>query len=1037
MDYGARLAWRGALAVEDVVAQRYYEDVTGEIDALITTQGAQVGDRLEAYLDIERLEGQWQGEPVQGQGQVRYDNGEILVDEFALTLAGNVVQANGKVVDQALDLALQVDAGHLGRLLPEAQGAIKGAVKLEGTLNNPAVAADLHWQDLAYQQTTAEADNKAMAFRSNKGQLRVNGRLNEGLDVALDADVAGSNIPEGEVALTAKVQRDKIQAIDLSLNTLGGSIHAQGNVALTPEVAWDIEAQVNQVDVGDYVQQVDGVVSAKVRSQGSLANNQVNMQTQLTELSGQWQGMPLSGQAEVKMQDGQLAIEGMNVAVGENHIDLKGDLNPKALDVSFDLQGENLSSFYPELGGRVSGQGRITGTAQSPNVAVTLAGNHIRYQNIVVASAKVSLNSAMRSGQPFENKVVLSGVQVGDSRWEQVALSTQGTFDKHTLSLKTTGGEVDVLLAANGGFQAIDSWAGRINALEIQGYEMDWRLTSPMNLVLSPQKIKADNLCLADAHSNLCVDIEKAERTRLAYRIERLDARSFAPFIPDNMRIEPALMGSGEVSMAQNGVLSGQAALEFTKGALYFQPEDVAPVRLMLREGAVNAHFTQRQAQVNAAIDFVHAGSIRAQMAVSNWSNPVVKGRLAVNVPDISHFEHFVPKVSELGGKIVGELRFAGALPNPEVSGEIVFSQGSVKIPEYATDLQDIVLRLRALETGRIDIDGKLGTPEGDLQANGQLALSPLALDLHLQGARMLAANSEEIRAVVSPNITVAVDPDSGVKVSGEVVVDEANVSIPSRSGGVAISEDVVIVGLEDHPKDRQAPALKENSPLEVRVDIRLGDKVFFQASEVKLRLIGGLKVMVLPSQPVIGRGVIEVASGVYELYGQELDIKRGKITFTGNNIANPAVDVLATREVDKVNVGAQINGTVENLSLSLIADPSMPDSAILSYLLFGRAPDGAMDSEALLQTAASLSLGQIFPSNLAEQTGLDVFDLGVTGLKAGKYLGEDLYVGMRSNFFTAVTEFVARYQFNKRLSVEATAKQNENAVDFLYEFEK
>ena len=114
-----------------------------------------------------------------------------------------------------------------------------------------------------------------------------------------------------------------------------------------------------------------------------------------------------------------------------------------------------------------------------------------------------------------------------------------------------------------------------------------------------------------------------------------------------------------------------------------------------------------------------------------------------------------------------------------------------------------------------------------------------------------------------------------------------------------------------------------------------------------------------------------------------------------------------------------------------------MPDSAILSYLLFGRAPDGAMDSTALMQTAASVGLKGIVPGDLANETGLDVFDVGVSGLKAGKYLSDKIYVGMRSNFFTGVTEFLARYQFNKRMSMEVTSQGGNTAVDFLYQFEK
>ena len=67
----------------------------------------------------------------------------------------------------------------------------------------------------------------------------------------------------------------------------------------------------------------------------------------------------------------------------------------------------------------------------------------------------------------------------------------------------------------------------------------------------------------------------------------------------------------------------------------------------------------------------------------------------------------------------------------------------------------------------------------------------------------------------------------------------------------------------------------------------------------------------------------------------------------------------------------------------------------------------------------------------------MDVFELGVGGLKAGKYLMEDLYVGMKSDFFSGLTRFLARYRITDRLSVEASSSQLDgNAVDVIYEFE-
>ena len=221
-----------------------------------------------------------------------------------------------------------------------------------------------------------------------------------------------------------------------------------------------------------------------------------------------------------------------------------------------------------------------------------------------------------------------------------------------------------------------------------------------------------------------------------------------------------------------------------------------------------------------------------------------------------------------------------------------------------------------------------------------------------------------------------------------------------------------------------------------MRIKITLGNKVFFKNSDMNIRLVGALNILLRNSQ-LFGNGRIEVANGTYEIYGQELQIKRGSATFSGN-IANPSLDILALREIGDISAGAKVSGTVKNMKLELTSEPPMPDASILSYLLTGHSLDAGTDSTSLLQTAASIGTRGLFPDDLANKTGLDVFELGVSGLKAGKNLGEDIYVGMKSDFFNSITTFLARYQINSRLSLEGSSSQKDgSAIDLLYEFEK
>ncbi|MDO4642948.1 MAG: translocation/assembly module TamB domain-containing protein [Cardiobacteriaceae bacterium] len=1018
--------WSGILNIQGINGKKFRPDMDLQIDGVMKTHGAD--GRI--MLAIDTLKGSWQKQPLSGKGGLEYGDGKLDAHDLQITLAGNQLIANGSADSNNADLNLQLIAPALQRLLPQIDGDINGNLHVAGNLLQPQIHGKVAWKNFRL------GDKNKPIVTSKQGELQADGPLTQ-LAVRLSSDAQGQDFPALNLKGSGKLDpRNKLEALVLDIQTLKGKIHADGEVIFQPELSWKIKTDVQKLKPNEWKQGLDGEVNMQLTSEGNVVNGKAKLNAEIITLSGNWQRQPLAGKGKVKLDGSKVDVQTVDVRIGDNHLFLNGLIQEGKLALNFDLDGKQLSAFYPSLSGSLNGKGKIDGSIQTPEIQAQLNGNALSFADYKIANVQGKINTALKKNGNFTNRLQMQGVQIANKRWQEIVLSTEGNFERHSFNLRSTGGDANAQISANGGFTTLDNWKGEIATLDFNGFDMQWHLQKRATLQLAKQNIVLRDFCLVDQYSGLCINLQRDKQTQLDYRITELNPKSFGKLIPNNIRLQSALKGEGKINIAANGQMRGNANLYLQPGSLNIQIKGQPPLNLTLKQAQLTSQFSDKEANSALNIDLGDSGTISGQALIKDFSKQNLSGEMKVNIPDIGKFRQFVPKASEMSGRVNGVLQFSGTAQTPIVSGDIQLERGLVKIPEYATELKDIRLKLSAHRSGQIDIDGNIGTPEGNLDADGTLFLSPLRLNLQLAGKNMLIADSKTMMVAISPDFKITIDPDNGIDVKGKIIVPKANISIPDTSGGVDISKDVVI---NKDGEEKKPTAIEAPIPLRADIDIVLGDKVYFKNKDINIRLKGGVLLMERPGRPMTGKGTIEVASGVYQLYGQELDIKRGRVTFSGGNIANPTVDVLALRDIDDkdIKVGASVTGPVERLQLKLTSTPAMPDSAILSYLLFGRSPDGTMDNEALLQTAASLSLGGIIPSgDIGKKTGLDVFDLGASGLKAGKYLSKELYVGLKSNFFTGITQFIARYQFTNRFNVEATVESKEQAVDFLYEFE-
>ena len=1022
LDYSQGLRWQGDLTIDNFQLQDYVPGQSGQLNGKITTSGRQHGDDLQANLEIKRLDGHYERQPISGRGQVSYGEKKLLIQDFFLDWAGNQLQASGHADPERADIKLNFSGGKLHYLLPALAGALQGSLTVKGSLSDPDLSGQFHWQNLRYGPA------QRPLLQSRQGQLQASGKWNR-LRTQLKAALAGANFPPLTAEASALITPEKATDIRINGQLLKGQVNLTGQVQYKP-LRWTVDGRLAQLRPESFYPQVPALINGRLHSEGTINGKQRQIKLLLQELGGNYRGQPLAGGGQINLLQDQLKIPTLQLKLGANQLQLAGDLDGKKLNLRLELLGRQLAALHPQLQGVLNVKGQVQGPLRSPALDLNLQGQNLAFaKNFFVRDISGKLEDQLQRGGKFNNSLTARGLKVAGESIEQVQLTSQGSFDRHQINVQASG-KYPLQMQLAGGFKSLSNWQGLLNSFRGQFKGLDFQLDKPSRLNLSPEKISFEELCLHDKFSSFCLDGKQHKGFTLGYRLKKLSPQSFAAFIPKNVKINTSLSGSGQLQLPKNGAPSGTAQLQLTPGSIVVQLEDSAPLVINLQRFTLEAASQGRGLAGKLLLDLGKMGLIQGQLALQGDQ---VNGQLTANIPDLAVFRNYIPAVSQLKGRVNGTLAFAGPLAGPQVNGQILLSNGAVSIPASATELQNISLRLAAGRSGEIDLNGQVGTPRGNLTARGKLRLSPLQLDLNLEGKNMLVANSKTVKLLITPQFTLNIDPHQGIKVNGTLLIPEARISVPDTSDAVPISEDVVIV---DEPKKEAPTTAKTSKLISGNIQIRLGDKVFFDNKDAKIRFIGGLNLILRPGENVRGEGRIEVASGNYSLYGQELDIKKGRLTFSGINIANPTVDFLAMRTVGEVQAGASITGTLKKMQLKLTSKPAMSDSFIISYLIFGKAPDGSMDSAALVEMGANMAIGQ-FSSNLGEKIHLDVFKLGLDGMKAGKNLSEQLYVGLQSDFLNNLTKFIAQYKFNKRLKMEGAISPTGQSLDFIYEYEK
>lgn len=460
--------------------------------------------------------------------------------------------------------------------------------------------------------------------------------------------------------------------------------------------------------------------------------------------------------------------------------------------------------------------------------------------------------------------------------------------------------------------------------------------------------------------------------------------------------------------------------------------------------------------------DSARAGTVDARLVTrlapggpAGWHWPEqapLGGFVRAQLPKIGVWSLLAPPGWRLRGSLSADVALGGVRSDPRFTGTLSADDLALRSVVEGVELRGGRLRAR-LDGQRLQVDefvlygGEEGAAPGSVVARGEGTWTPQGPVLNATATltRLRASIRDDRNITVSGQLSARVDA-KGTDVRGRLVVDQARIVLPDELPP-RLGDDVVVRRAEGNMataaerKQREPEKPPPKRPFNVVVEVDLGQDFRLTGRGLNTTLRGELQLAAETlSQPRL-TGSIRTAGGEYRAYGQQLEIERGILRFTGP-LDNPALDILAVRPRLVQTVGVQITGTVQSPFIRLYSQPEMPDAEKLAWLVTGRAAPSGGAEAALVQQAAMALLANRRGGNgggIAGRIGLDELsvrrdDTAGAVVTLGKRFADNFYASYERSLSGALGTLYIFYDISRRLTLRAEAGER-TAVDLIYTF--
>lgn len=869
---------------------------------------------------------------------------------------------------------------------------------------------------------------------SEQGHFELAGSLDD-YRLAVNAQLSRHTMPEAILTLNGKGGKTAATIGKLALTSKTGLFELAGKVSWQDAPAFELSASAQDFNLGLVVPELPGKLSFSSYLKGSLAANALQLDADIKQLSGQLRGHPVDAGGKLQLIGDQLKVDGLHIASGLNRLKIDGMLAlaqaQSKLNVAVDMPA--LETLWPNLGGNLQGQGTVQGDWQKPMVLLAVKGRRLHFGEYGAELLAVDVDY-QQGGQKASN-ITLSAdaVKIGALAITQASAAVVGTLAQHGVNADITTPRGGISVALSGRLNGHD-WAGGLARLELDSREAGlWRLMPAHNSVAIRAGQTAtgfytafDTACLVRQSASLCAEGRYAASGDLAFK---LNVSGFPlglaqAYLPKQIDVKNGLLNGDVDIQRQKNRYSGRYRFDIPPGNIFLQWQDAAAKTAL---GALSLTGRLYGDSLSADLDLALARQdyCRAKLELDTATQNL-SGRITASLADAALLEPLMPRqISGLKGRVQADVTVAGTVQKPLLNGAVDVAKAEADIDELGIELRDINLKASAAgeNAERIQLDASAKSGAGTVNLDGFLLLqaqSGWPVELMLTGENFEALRVPEAQIAVSPDLKIVYAGNKG-KVSGQIEIPKAAVQLKQLpENAVKVSGDETIIGAPPHKRE-----IPVSAAIDADIALELGKNVSFSGQGLQTKLSGRLKISNARGVMAM-QGNVDMNKASYKSYGQALSVRKGRFIFNGP-ADNPWLDVEAIRlsKSRKVTAILNVTGPLKSPQTRMSSEPPLSEADALAYLVTGRPLNQVSKSESNMVASAALSYGAGQASWVAEQLGIDEFDvqegetLRDTLVSVGQYLTPEFYVGTKVGLFNKQAVLVFKRKLTSTVNVE------------------
>lgn len=1024
--------------VPDLTAENLH--LTGDVDVLVTRLRLQAQTRDNRVdlqlLDIDspqgllnasgyaQLSGQW---PVAMTVNSKLNVAPLKGERLKLTV-------NGDLRDQ-LTTALNLSGPVRAQLNARTQLAQAG-LPLNLSLDAPL----LQWPLTGTPQ-----------YRVNDLTLRLAGKASD-YQLALRAALQGEGLPAADLSLDGKGNNQQFVLSRLRIAALQGVSDLTAVVDWTKAISWHSELTLAGINTAKQWPEWPAKLAGSITTRGSLYGGSWQLRVPKIDLAGNVKNNALSAKGSLSGNAaGQWNIPGLLLALGRNKLDVSGELNDKlALDAVLDAP--RLDGALPGLAGTAKGTIKVRGDLKAPQLLADLTAAGLRWQALTIR--RILLKGDVRSSDQIRGnvKLQLDQLQQGSLTVRQLNLDADGDEKQHRLQLKLQGDPVSGQLALNGSFDRQQGrWQGTLSQTHFDSPVGDWRLTRAMTLdyLDSARQVTVGTHCWQNPNAQLCVPEPAVVGAsgHASLLLNRFDLALIKPFLPKDTVMSGGFTGRAQARWSADGGLPQANVSLIGKGVKVEQSVQGKALPVAFTTLNLNAGLDKGRALLDWQTAIAGNGQFSGKVQVDDPQNRRnLSGNVTINNMSLALLNPVLARGESAAGMLNAALRVGGNLQRPLLYGQLGLERLAIKGNWMPFAMADSRLAMSFAGTSSV-LQGQINTTHGQINLAGNADWN----QIEAWRAR-ISAKGENVRITVPPMVRLDISPDIVFDASPQLFALNGRVDIPWArivvqelpQSAVGVSGDEVILDQQLKPvvTGPKTAAIPINSNLIIHV----GNDVRLDAFGLNAQLKGDLK-MVQDSHGLGLTGQIDIPSGRFHAYGQDLIVNKGQLLFSGPP-DQPLLNIEAIRNPDSteddVTAGVRVTGLADAPKLEVFSDPVKSQQEALSYLLRGQGLDSS-GADSNMMTSMLIGMGVAKSGQLVGKIGetFGVSDLALDTQGVGDssqvvvsgYVLPDLQVKYGMGIFDSLATLTLRYRLMPKLYLEAVSGLDQ-ALDLLYRFE-